>query len=29
MEVFSQEEILGLLWTLQTGMAEGDQPELQ
>ena len=23
MEVFSQEEILGLLWTLQTGMAEG------
>lgn len=28
MEVFSQEEILGLLWTLQTGMAEGDQPAL-
>ena len=28
MEVFSQEEILGLLWTLQTGMAEGDQPVL-
>ena len=23
MEVFSQEEILGLLWALQTGMAEG------
>ena len=28
MEVFFQEVILGLLWTLQTGMAEGDQPVL-
>ena len=27
-DLFTMEEVLGLLWTLQTGMAEGDQPVL-